>query len=380
VIVWVCFGTRQEVRLGLSQGLVKCERALPGQVHESLSHNDQSAVRLDRSGVRPLHWKFQGPWLAGGVVMRIGPWEQNVPGKRNASMYVLEILNTTHCTHILPSEHVDSAGRGDVPMLPIKFRILLIAAIAATPAPARAYDEHDFLGQSKICEAATRLPWGDVNYLAWSDCMRHQSVRSPERRPADDAEPKTPWYSAYSRSLLDATDEGCYIASEKQPSDPPGMRRSDVSSKNRAWNICMEQHGILASPTQQQRRLPDFRAMAAEQRTVSIVNDYHYGCYTQDRYDQLSKDSILASTGALLTSGEDVQKRTHELVAASSDCRLWNIGDRVQVKAESEDLLCLAPVGSTDRCYWTEKNAITAWEVGLVGSMATMLAAPIRAS
>jgi hypothetical protein len=254
-----------------------------------------------------------------------------------------------------------------------------VCALITMSVQAAPYREADVLRQSKTCEAALRLPWGDIDGDAWADCMKHQRVRSPEERQRDENYPRTPWGNAFGDSQLNATAEGCQTWALKQPAQP-SHPDYPLSSTNHAWNICMEQQRIFTTPLS--RKMPDFHAMVTEQRTMTIAKRFSigeiFGCHSQDYYLQVFYISSILYKDIQDTYLEKPfsdaaydasRKRKRELIVASNDCRFFSYGDRVQVKevkeAESKnkpDLLCLVPVGSTGPCYWTHRNAINAWE------------------
>lgn len=236
-------------------------------------------------------------------------------------------------------------------------------------ANAAQYGEVDFRRQSKFCEAATRLPWGDVDLHRWAACVMHQQVSIPKTPESNTSMPKTVWYSELQRSSIDATDEGCQAWASKQPSDPPRMRQRGVYLSNHAWNLCMERQGLFAVPqgrTAQESRPPDFRTMAAEQRVTTVIAE-GYGCRSQKSYDEIvdrlvdfsfaskSKDSVE------IRNPEDIKRKTRELAAANPACRLWTIGERVKVQAHENAKLCLVPDAS-DTCYWADTATVNAWE------------------
>ena len=262
----------------------------------------------------------------------------------------------------------------------IAISLLLITVIpTAVAAQTTMPDEVTFLRQSKTCEAATRLPGGDVDNTIWVDCMRNRAVRTLEESFRSNRV-RTPWSDAVDESLLFATAEGCEAWSEKQPEDPPRRGKRWIWRHNHAWNLCMEQHGIFAVP--QGRKFPDYQAIVAEQRTVTIMDPstaipiglwHHFGCHTERRYDELLTAALnsFQPLSEAHSHREEWRQKQRELFTTIKDCRLWNDGDRVQVKAAIRkqlclgvgppcpvyNLLCLAPIGSTDHpCYWSGRE------------------------
>jgi hypothetical protein len=250
--------------------------------------------------------------------------------------------------------------------------LMAMIAIIATVSSVRAqtFTEQDFLRQGKFCESATRLPWGDVNQDEYVDCMMHQGrLRSEEERKRNSEWPRTSWMRAYTASSIWASDEGCESWAKKQPLNPPQMDAPRLWKRNHAWNLCMERQGIFAQPTSRPPtpKEPDFQAMAAEQRTMTILDGIpakpgqfqFFGCYTRERYDEVSK-----ATGGVffnLHKDEDIPK-LRKMIEDSADCRFLKAGERVQVKAADRGMLCLSRAGSTDRCYWMLERAINKWE------------------
>jgi hypothetical protein len=129
--------------------------------------------------------------------------------------------------------------------------LALVLALLTGPTPARAYTEEDFLRQSKFCEAATRLPWGDVDSIYWFDCMKYQGrLRTDEEQNGDAiTSPESLWLRQLSMSLLWATEDGCSHWASTQPSDDrPRLQRglwTGVWTQNGAWNRCMERAGLF---------------------------------------------------------------------------------------------------------------------------------------
>jgi hypothetical protein len=231
------------------------------------------------------------------------------------------------------------------------------------------YTEQDFILQSKFCENATRLPWGDVDNHSYTDCMLRQGrLRSKEERRADNTIPNTPWRRALDKSLLWAAEDGCGAWAQGQfYNNPPDRNEPDLWMGNYAWNLCMQREGTFSPPTTPGPKPPDLRAMAAEQRTTTILDPtpnkpgqfQYFGCHTKERYIEIGR-----ATGGVLflfRKEEDIPK-LQKLISGSVDCRFWKVGTRVQIKAVDKEMLCLSASGSTDRCYWTLQYAINMWE------------------
>jgi hypothetical protein len=220
----------------------------------------------------------------------------------------------------------------------------LYLVLGAT-AQAQTFTETDFLRQSKFCEAATRLPWGDVDRNAYFDCMERQGrLRSKEERRKDDTLPRTPWALALDKSSLWATDGGCESWASKQPENSPPMHAPGIWTNNHAWNLCMEQQGILTRPTSRSPtpKEPDFRAMVAEQRTMTIVDPtprkaggfQFFGCLTTERYKEIEHavggvlflDLKFRDWGEPLVPADPRDHaRKRRLIENSADCRFWEV-------------------------------------------------------
>ena len=125
---------------------------------------------------------------------------------------------------------------------------ILVALIIGSALPTLAYSEADFLRQSKFCENATRLPWGDVDQYAWDDCIALQGkLRSPEEYLKDMGHPNPEWLADLNAGSLWATEEGCLSWAGTQPENQPNHQLSDreVWTHNDAWNTCMQREGIF---------------------------------------------------------------------------------------------------------------------------------------
>jgi hypothetical protein len=262
--------------------------------------------------------------------------------------------------------------------------VAIILAFGIAPSDLQAaYAEADFVRQSKTCEVATRVPWGEVDMSAWYDCMERQGeLRSKEQRDANYKVPGTPWRDALGKSRLWAIEDGCNSWAEKQPSYkyPPNRREPRLSSSNYAWNICMQREGVFARVTIDLPKMPDFRELVGQQRTVVSAGGFApetFGCHTRERYAEINKALMRLFVKAHgdwpdpddAVRREQERKSTEErrkLIEDSKDCRFFKVGTRVQVReaviAANVSLLCLSPAGSSDRCYWTYANAIDVWE------------------
>ena len=248
----------------------------------------------------------------------------------------------------------------------MKYLMATIAVIATVSSVrAQTFTEQDILRQSKFCESATRLPWGDVDGSAYEDCLIHKGrLRSKDERDRDFAWPRTSWMRAYIDSSLRATDGGCESWAKNQPENSPQMSAPSISTHNHAWNLCMEQQGIFARPTLRPPT-PKEPDLVAEQRTMTILDPapkepgkfQFFGCHTYERYSEIED----ATGGVLFRENANIPKM-RKMIEGSADCRFWKAGDRVQVKAAHKSLLCLFRAGSTDRCYWTLPSAINKWE------------------
>jgi hypothetical protein len=252
-------------------------------------------------------------------------------------------------------------------------RVLIYAACllsSFTAAKAAQYGETDFRQQSRTCEAATRLPWGDVDLIVWQDCMIHQRARPAEIRRSDDAVARTAWYAAYQKSLIASAHDGCLTWRLSQPSDPPNMHGPGVDTVNHAWNLCMERQGIFVVPpgrTKQESKVPDFRAMAAERRTTTFTFA-GAGCQGQSHYSNVraAMDDLAAGEllGTLPKSKDldELQQKQRAVIAGDERCRWWSVGERVRATAVDDSVICVSPEGASGACYWTEQMYINAWE------------------
>jgi hypothetical protein len=64
----------------------------------------------------------------------------------------------------------------------MRMAAIALAFVVASNVPALAFTEADVERQSKFCENATRLPWGDVDQYLYDDCMTLQrQLRPPEQ-------------------------------------------------------------------------------------------------------------------------------------------------------------------------------------------------------
>lgn len=124
--------------------------------------------------------------------------------------------------------------------------VAIILIVLLCPASTlHAYTEADILRESRFCEVANRLPWADVDNLAWSYCMKHPGQRVRNQDLTTLRDPDTPWMDDLRKSLLWTSEDGCENWAKLQSGDPAEFQSDGLWINNRSWNICMRKIGIF---------------------------------------------------------------------------------------------------------------------------------------
>ncbi len=99
----------------------------------------------------------------------------------------------------------------------------------------------------------------------------------------------------------------------------------------------------------------------------------------QTEQDAFGCKSMANATQLLMwrqaTDKSDYETRLHKLMRAG-ECRVWTAADAVIVEDESDGLVCLAPTGARNRCYWSappcrctpRRTAMAAWVTSSLGT------------
>jgi hypothetical protein len=79
--------------------------------------------------------------------------------------------------------------------------------------------------------------------------------------------------------------------------------------------------------------------------STTPVDQEAFGCQSMANATQLL---TLRQAGDV----SDYEDRLHKLVRAG-ECRVWTAADAVTVEDQGDGLVCFAPSGARNRCYWS---------------------------